>query len=54
MFPLETEFQQLRPEHDESSERGGTENLYLKETALYPVEFKAFYLIHCLFWIHFT
>jgi hypothetical protein len=43
MFLLETEFQQLRPEHDESSERERSENLYLKETALYPLEFKAFY-----------
>jgi len=54
MFPLETEFQQLRPEHDESSERERNENLYLKETGLYSFEFKDFFLIHRLFWTHFT
>jgi hypothetical protein len=43
MFPLETEFQQFRPEHDESSEREWSENLYLKETGLYALVFKAFY-----------
>jgi hypothetical protein len=53
MFPLETEFQQLRPEHDESSEREMSINLYLKETDLYSFEFKDNFLIHCLFWIHF-
>jgi hypothetical protein len=53
MFPKETEFKELRPKLDESSATGCKENLYLKETGLYVVEFKAFYTIHCLFWIHF-